>query len=255
MSEPPLEIAARIAREVRAAGGRALIVGGWVRDRLIGQPSKDVDIEVFGIDAEALRTLLGTIGPGQHGRRELHRLQGRRPRRLAAADANPRSDAAIAGSPSPGIRGCRPVKRRAGATSRSTPSPGIRSPTSTSIRSTDGRTSSAGCSAPSTGRPSRDDSLRVLRAIQFAARFELDASSRAPGRSVAAFRSTICRPSGSGERSTSCCSGRNDPRSASPSRSISASSSGCFRSWTRWSAARRSRSGIRKGTSGSTRCS
>ena len=40
----------RRARPPRA-GGRALIVGGWVRDRLLGLPSKDVDLEVFGLAA------------------------------------------------------------------------------------------------------------------------------------------------------------------------------------------------------------
>jgi tRNA nucleotidyltransferase (CCA-adding enzyme) len=53
----------RIARAVREAGGRALIVGGWVRDRLMGHPSKDVDIEVFGLEAARLRELLQAFGP------------------------------------------------------------------------------------------------------------------------------------------------------------------------------------------------
>jgi tRNA nucleotidyltransferase (CCA-adding enzyme) len=47
---------------VRAAGGRALIVGGWVRDRLLRHPSKDVDIEVFGIPQDRLPALLQTVG-------------------------------------------------------------------------------------------------------------------------------------------------------------------------------------------------
>src|SRR5919107_898782 len=58
----PLETATAIARAVRAAGGRALIVGGWVRDRLLARPSKDIDIEVFGVEADALRALLSTFG-------------------------------------------------------------------------------------------------------------------------------------------------------------------------------------------------
>ncbi len=57
-----LETAGTIARLVQDAGGRALIVGGWVRDRLMGHPSKDIDIEVFGVDAERLKTLLARIG-------------------------------------------------------------------------------------------------------------------------------------------------------------------------------------------------
>lgn len=59
---PPPALALDIARTVRDAGGRALIVGGWVRDRLRGQPTKDVDIEVYGIAQDALAPLLATIG-------------------------------------------------------------------------------------------------------------------------------------------------------------------------------------------------
>jgi len=43
-------------------GGRALIVGGFVRDRLVGQGSKDLDVEVFGIQEEQLRSLLSQVG-------------------------------------------------------------------------------------------------------------------------------------------------------------------------------------------------
>jgi len=58
----PAELGQRIAHAVRDAGGRALVVGGWVRDRLMGHPSKDVDIEVYGIEPEPLKTLLGRFG-------------------------------------------------------------------------------------------------------------------------------------------------------------------------------------------------
>src|SRR5688500_4040792 len=61
MSEA-LSLAHEIARAATHAGGRALIVGGWVRDRLLGRESKDIDIEVFGIDAAALKPLLETLG-------------------------------------------------------------------------------------------------------------------------------------------------------------------------------------------------
>lgn len=54
--------ALEIARAVRDAGGRALIVGGWVRDRALGLAPKDLDIEVFGLAAPALRTVLERIG-------------------------------------------------------------------------------------------------------------------------------------------------------------------------------------------------
>ena len=57
-----LDSARQIAVAVRDAGGRALIVGGWVRDRLRGHPSKDLDIEVFAISQERLPELLAPFG-------------------------------------------------------------------------------------------------------------------------------------------------------------------------------------------------
>ena len=57
-----LALASTIARAVRDAGGRALIVGGWVRDRLRGRPSKDIDLEVFGVPQEQLAALLQQFG-------------------------------------------------------------------------------------------------------------------------------------------------------------------------------------------------
>jgi tRNA nucleotidyltransferase (CCA-adding enzyme) len=55
-------LAADIARVVRDRGGRALIVGGWVRDKLLGIDSKDLDMEVFGISAGELPHLLDPFG-------------------------------------------------------------------------------------------------------------------------------------------------------------------------------------------------
>jgi tRNA nucleotidyltransferase (CCA-adding enzyme) len=57
-----LQTARRIAEAVRSADGRALIAGGWVRDRLRGRPSKDLDLEVFGIEQERLPSLLAPFG-------------------------------------------------------------------------------------------------------------------------------------------------------------------------------------------------
>ena len=51
-----------IARAVDAAGGRALAVGGYVRDGLLGHASKDWDIEVFGLDLDALQAVLERFG-------------------------------------------------------------------------------------------------------------------------------------------------------------------------------------------------
>jgi len=65
MSTPATDPVARaraIAGAVREAGGRALVVGGWVRDRLMARPSKDLDIEVYALPAPPLRALLESLG-------------------------------------------------------------------------------------------------------------------------------------------------------------------------------------------------
>src|SRR5687767_332142 len=56
------DVASQIARAVRERGGRALLVGGWVRDRLLGIASKDVDLEVFGLPPDELRATLERFG-------------------------------------------------------------------------------------------------------------------------------------------------------------------------------------------------
>ncbi|WP_309399681.1 CCA tRNA nucleotidyltransferase [Cerasicoccus maritimus] len=47
-----------IAEDVTAAGGRAVVVGGAVRDALLGANPKDLDVEVFGLAAGQLEQLL-----------------------------------------------------------------------------------------------------------------------------------------------------------------------------------------------------
>ena len=78
-----LDLAIEVARAVRNAGARALVVGGWVRDSLLraalpdgpGHDSPpqhrgsqhdarpDIDIEVFGLPSDRLRAVLQTLGP------------------------------------------------------------------------------------------------------------------------------------------------------------------------------------------------
>ncbi len=60
--DPPLAQAKAIADAVRHAGGRALIVGGWVRDHLLDLQSKDIDLEVFDLDVAVLEPLLDRFG-------------------------------------------------------------------------------------------------------------------------------------------------------------------------------------------------
>ena len=52
----------RLARTVQEAGGRALLVGGCVRDRLMGREAKDWDVEVYGVEPARLRELLEGFG-------------------------------------------------------------------------------------------------------------------------------------------------------------------------------------------------
>ncbi|MGE0039726.1 MAG: CCA tRNA nucleotidyltransferase [Vicinamibacterales bacterium] len=58
----PVALAATVAAHVRARGGRALAVGGFVRDRLLGAASKDLDLEVFGVPQADLPGVLAELG-------------------------------------------------------------------------------------------------------------------------------------------------------------------------------------------------
>lgn len=53
----------RLARAVKEEGGRALLVGGCVRDPFLGIEPKDWDVEVYGVEPARLRQLLETFGP------------------------------------------------------------------------------------------------------------------------------------------------------------------------------------------------
>ena len=186
-SGPIVDLARRVALAARAAGGRALVVGGWVRDHLRGQPGKDIDVEVFGVAQDRLPGLLAPLGrveavgrsfpvfkliPATPGQGEVDVALPRRESKqghghtgfevhgdphMTIADAARRRDFtinAIAWDPLTGdyedpYDGRADLERRL-------------------LRAVD-RTTFA------------DDSLRVLRAVQFAARFEfaLDESTAA----------------------------------------------------------------------------
>jgi tRNA nucleotidyltransferase (CCA-adding enzyme) len=51
-----------LAEAVRGEGGRALLVGGCVRDELMGRQPKDWDVEIYGIEPARLRQLLDSFG-------------------------------------------------------------------------------------------------------------------------------------------------------------------------------------------------
>ncbi len=172
-----LDLARAIAAAALGAGGRALIVGGWVRDRLRGQPSKDIDMEVFGIPEDRLAPLLTPFGRieavGQSF--AVYKVVG--PEAAGAIDvALPRRESKagrghkgfkVVGDPSMSIEAA--ARRRDFTVNAISWDP----LTDTYEDPFDGRTDIEHrvlrVVDPATFA---DDSLRVLRAIQFAARFE-----------------------------------------------------------------------------------
>jgi len=52
------ELALAFAR----AGGRIVVVGGWVRDALLGRDAHDLDLEVFGLEPEAIERVVSGFG-------------------------------------------------------------------------------------------------------------------------------------------------------------------------------------------------
>ena len=62
MPELPEKVIA-LARAINSAGGRALLIGGCVRDALMGKAPKDWDIEVYNLAPERLREVLDQFGP------------------------------------------------------------------------------------------------------------------------------------------------------------------------------------------------
>lgn len=161
-----------IAHAVRDAGGRALLVGGWVRDRLLGRTAKDLDVEVFGVGAEHLRRLLDPIGRVN--------LVGESFAVLKIGDVDvslPRRESKTA----PGHRGFTVMgdptlpydeaARRRDFTINAM----AEDPLTGEVLDPFGgrRDLAAGVLRMVDGQTFAEDSLRVLRAVQFAARFDL----------------------------------------------------------------------------------
>lgn len=62
-------LAVDIAKEVSLLGGHTYYVGGYCRDKYLGTPNKDIDIEIYGITVEQLRNLLNKFGERlEHGK-------------------------------------------------------------------------------------------------------------------------------------------------------------------------------------------
>lgn len=165
-----------IAADINQAGGSIYMVGGWVRDMLLGAPSHDYDLEVYGLDMERLFNILV-----RHAKPNLvgksfgvitMRVDG-----LNFDFAFPRTE----NKTGPGHKGftvaADPYLSFAAASSRrdfTVNSMGIKIPEMDledhhgGLRDLEARTLRHVSDAFS------EDPLRVLRAVQFAARFEMD---------------------------------------------------------------------------------
>ena len=172
----PVDAAKRLAQAVRDAGGRALVVGGWVRDRLRGAPSKDLDVEVFGLPQDRLVGVLRALGRVEPVGQSfpVYKLAG-----LSDGDV----DVALPRRESKRGRGHKGFEVQ-GDPDMSVVEAARRRDFTINAIAWDPLTD--GCEDPFDGRgdlarrvlravdPATfgDDSLRVLRAVQFAARFE-----------------------------------------------------------------------------------
>jgi tRNA nucleotidyltransferase (CCA-adding enzyme) len=182
--EPPAPVRT-IAEEVREAGGRALIVGGWVRDRLLGRDSKDVDLEVFGLPAERLLGLLESLGRVERVGESFQVFKAGNidvslPRRESKSGRGHRGFD-VAGDPQMSIADA--ARRRDFTINAISWDPLTRE----YLDPFDGRGDLARRTLRVVDpRTFGDDSLRVLRAVQFAARFglELEPGTRALCRTI-----------------------------------------------------------------------
>jgi tRNA nucleotidyltransferase (CCA-adding enzyme) len=62
MTPPVPDLAREIALAAQRGGGRALIVGGWTRDWLLGRAAKDLDLEIFGVPVDRVRAMIEPFG-------------------------------------------------------------------------------------------------------------------------------------------------------------------------------------------------
>lgn len=174
MSSHVPEKVIKLAQGVSAEGGRALLVGGCVRDVLMGGEPKDWDVEVYGIEPARLRTLLeefgrvDVVGEAFTVYKLGHDLDVSLPRRERKSGRGHRAFI-IEGDPSMSLE---EATRRRDFTVNAI----LEDPlTGEIIDPFDGRDDLQNkiLRAVST-ETFAEDSLRVLRAAQFAARFEFD---------------------------------------------------------------------------------
>ena len=157
---------------IRDAGGRALLVGGCVRDELMGVQPKDWDLEVYGVAPERLREVLDQFGPVNVVGEAFtvyklgNDLDVSMPRRERKSGRGHRAFV-IEGDPSMSVA---EASRRRDFTINAI----LKDPlTEEVIDPFDGRRDlELGVLRAVSAETFGEDSLRVLRAAQFAARFE-----------------------------------------------------------------------------------
>jgi tRNA nucleotidyltransferase (CCA-adding enzyme) len=169
----PSDLTHAIATAVRNAGGRALVVGGWVRDRLLGLAPTNVDLEVFGVPPDDLRGLLASFGNveavgGSFQVYKLGALDVSLPRRDSKAGRGHRGFVVV-GDPDMSIEDA--ARRRDFTINAISWDPLTGEHFDPFHGGADLERRLLRVVDPATFP---DDSLRVLRAVQLAARFELD---------------------------------------------------------------------------------
>jgi tRNA nucleotidyltransferase (CCA-adding enzyme) len=171
---------ARLFADVRAAGGWPFVVGGAVRDALLGLPLKDIDVEVFGLPAPGLERVIGAHGRvdavGQAFR--VYKVTGVEGVEGALDVALPRRDSKVG----PGHRGIAvlgdpelPIteaSRRRDFTMNAM----LYDPATGELHDpwSGRRDLEAGVLRAVDERTFGEDPLRALRAVQFAARYDLE---------------------------------------------------------------------------------
>ena len=169
---PPLHAA---LSALRSAGGRPRLVGGCVRDWLLGLAPRDFDVEVYGLDYEALGRALAPFGPTDLVGRSFGvlkvRLEGVEydfslPRRESKTGAGHRG---FAVAPDPALTEAEAAARRDFTINAIAYDPGE----NRIIDPHGGAGDLKKKILRHTGPAFVEDPLRVLRAFQLAARFEL----------------------------------------------------------------------------------
>ena len=166
--------AERICDLIHGAGGRALYVGGWVRDRCLGLEATDIDIEIFGVASDRLVELLRTIGPVDTVGRAfaVHKLNGvdvSIPRRESKTGPGHRGFS-VTGDPGMSVQEA--ARRRDFTINAMAWDPRTRQLIDPFGGAADLHARRLRVVDPATFA---DDSLRVLRGMQLAARFGLSA--------------------------------------------------------------------------------